>query len=1050
MGGSSKAQTVGYRYSLGVHLALCHGPVDAIREILVDRRTAWSVTTGGGAIGGGAAVETRIGTVAGMAATAAVAGDLGATITFSGAFAGVRVGQDYRLRLADGSSRTIALDAVAFDPVAGVTTWRVLPATLAFAAQSVEVFETTAAASNRGAGGGRIRIDAPSLFGGESREGGIRGDIDVLMGGPGQGPNDYLAARMGGAVPAYRGICSLVLRRVYLGINPYLKPWAVRVTRVLTGEAGAPQWYPARAAIVSEASISDAAIYIALDVSGSMSGTRMAAQKAAVAALIREIGAGVDPDRPNDLRIVLWNDSVAGAIERRNMGPADYAAVESWMLGLSTATAGGTAFDAALSQAAAFFSGSAAARRIVIFVTDGEPFPVTSVEAAEAIVAALPLADIFGFNIALEDTSFTARIDTTPVDGVPVIPPGDTEALVASLRGAFGAGPDMNPAHIIRECLTNRDWGLGYSGVEIGASFTAAADRLFTEGFGLSLIWQQDGSIEEFIGTVLDHIDATLFIDRRSGLWELKLIRADYDPDTLPVFDETNVVDWGRLGRRAPSDLVNSVTVRFTDPTTDDTGAVSVTDTARVQAMGEVIATTLDYPGIRAQNLAVRVAERDLRALSAPLLTGEIVVTRAGADLAPGDVIRLRSERLELADVAMRISEIGQGDGRDNGIRLRIAEDAFALGTTAVAGGRMPTGTAVATPPRALTRRVVAEAPYWLLVRELGHSEADRLLAEDPDAGTLVATGERPSADALAAALWINAGTGPAQEGSVAFAPSALLAADLPANPEARVVPVTGWSDIGEVGIGTLASIGGEFVRIDGIGTDAITVGRGCLDTIPRAHAAGTPVVFFDDVARLTETSWAAGETMAVRLLPETGRGTLAFAAAPEDTVTLDRRALRPLPPGNFRADGSFEGPFWTGAPVTFSWAHRDRLTQTSPVIADHMAGDIGPEPGTTYALAALALDAAGAELGPVHAETGITGTARTLAAADLDAPLPPDTAALLWSVESRRDGLSSFDAPRVVLLLPPRGLVRIGSPDELDPPARLLIGDGGRIRHTE
>lgn len=102
------------------------------------------------------------------------------------------------------------------------------------------------------------------------------------------------------------------------------------------------------------------------------------------------------------------------------------------------------------------------------------------------------------------------------------------------------------------------------------------------------------------------------------------------------------------MGRRAPSDLVNSVTVRFTDAWTDDTGAVSVTDTARVQSMGEVIATTLDYPGIRYQGLAIRVAERDLHALSVPLLTGEIVVNREGADLGPGDVIRLRSERLGL------------------------------------------------------------------------------------------------------------------------------------------------------------------------------------------------------------------------------------------------------------------------------------------------------------------------------------------------------------------------------------------------------------------
>ena len=79
MSGGSKEQTVGYRYALGMHLALCHGPIDAIREILVDRRTAWSVLTGSGTGGGGAAVEVRVGSVAGMTASPALAGDPGAT-----------------------------------------------------------------------------------------------------------------------------------------------------------------------------------------------------------------------------------------------------------------------------------------------------------------------------------------------------------------------------------------------------------------------------------------------------------------------------------------------------------------------------------------------------------------------------------------------------------------------------------------------------------------------------------------------------------------------------------------------------------------------------------------------------------------------------------------------------------------------------------------------------------------------------------------------------------------------------------------------------------
>ena len=226
---------------------------------------------------------------------------------------------------------------------------------------------------------------------------------------------------------------------------------------------------------------------------------------------------------------------------------------------------------------------------------------------------------------------------------------------------------------------------------------------------------------------MLKHIDAYLYVDRRSGRWELRLIRADYDPDTLPVFDETNVVDWGELGRREAADLVNSVTVRFTDVRTDRTGSVSVTDTAQVQLMGQVVGATVDYSGIRFESLAVRVAERDLRALSAPILTGEITVNRIGAGLEPGDVIRLVSPTRGLEGIVVRVVEMDHGDGRANGIRLKIAEDVFALGETALVGGDTGDPGDLIVPPQPLARRWVAEAPYWLLVQELGHAQADAL-----------------------------------------------------------------------------------------------------------------------------------------------------------------------------------------------------------------------------------------------------------------------------------------------------------------------------------
>lgn len=64
----------------------------------------------------------------------------------------------------------------------------------------------------------------------------------------------------------------------------------------------------------------------------------------------------------------------------------------------------------------------------------------------------------------------------------------------------------------------------------------------------------------------------------------------------------------------------------------------------------------------------------------------------------------------------------------------------------------------------------------------------------------------------------------------------------------------------------------------------------------------------------------------------------------------LDRRAIRPLPPGRVQGNGSYVpdvDALVTGN-LVLTWAHRDRLTQTSPVIVDHTGASIGPEPGVS------------------------------------------------------------------------------------------------------
>lgn len=97
---------------------------------------------------------------------------------------------------------------------------------------------------------GATAVFSPQLFGGDEREGGIGGQLDVMMGESTQAQNDYLVSRLGASVPAFRGIFSAVFRQGYIAANnPYVKPWAFRVSRTLAGWSGGTAWYPEKARI---------------------------------------------------------------------------------------------------------------------------------------------------------------------------------------------------------------------------------------------------------------------------------------------------------------------------------------------------------------------------------------------------------------------------------------------------------------------------------------------------------------------------------------------------------------------------------------------------------------------------------------------------------------------------------------------------------------------------------------------------------------------------------------------------------------------------------
>lgn len=121
-------------------------------------------------------------------------------------------------------------------------------------------------------------ISRPNLFGGETREGGVVGAFDVVMGTPTEPVNAYLASVLG-STPAYRGITSWIWNTGYVTTNytlddgsisnvlrfsgnvgntPYMKPVAIRVRRILAGWSTGGTWYSEKA-VISSTSVFDSA-----------------------------------------------------------------------------------------------------------------------------------------------------------------------------------------------------------------------------------------------------------------------------------------------------------------------------------------------------------------------------------------------------------------------------------------------------------------------------------------------------------------------------------------------------------------------------------------------------------------------------------------------------------------------------------------------------------------------------------------------------------------------------------------------------------------------
>lgn len=262
--------------------------------------------------------------------------------------------------------------------------------------------------------------------------------------------------------------------------------------------------------------------------------------------------------------------------------------------------------------------------------------------------------------------------------------------------------------------------------------------------------------------------------------------------------------------------------------------------------------------------------------------------------------------------------------------------------------------------------------------------------------------------------------------GAFGFCPTALIPLAVPLQAAATSVAIgTISSPIpNPIRVGMGAMINTEIVAVESFSGNNLVLLRGCADTIPMSHPAGSRIWFFDDSIGRVPAEYAAAGTVSVKPLVRTSSAMVPVESSPPIGVTFNQRIGRPYPPGNVQANSQ---PWTTsgiviasGTPLSLSWAHRNRITQ-GDLLVPHTAGSITPEAGTTYRMRVFQAsnNANVATYTTTAASFVYTGGQATL---DFGSPSSPTAGYIL--LESLRDGLASMMNYRIDFTIQPTSLI--------------------------
>jgi hypothetical protein len=272
-------------------------------------------------------------------------------------------------------------------------------------------------------------------------------------------------------------------------------------------------------------------------------------------------------------------------------------------------------------------------------------------------------------------------------DNVRNVPPYSVVARRTLFNGDLGGtetiwSTDANPVNVIYY-IANTMLKIPSGMLDGAGTFASAIVTVKNEGLGVSFAMQEGRAAKEWIDEICRHIDAQFYFDETDGLFKIRLIRGDYDPEDLSTINE----DWYRnltFTRRAGEDVYTDIEVRWTPKDTWKERGTKLTNPAGRAILGYQKSKSISWPMFVSRGSVVNAVRRLKRRMFKPLAAGKFELAADALPLNqdgnsacnPGDVFRLVNTREDF-DSIIRILGVSGGDSADGMLEIEFMEDMF-------------------------------------------------------------------------------------------------------------------------------------------------------------------------------------------------------------------------------------------------------------------------------------------------------------------------------------------------------------------------------------